>query len=292
MRPRTWIATGAGLGLAASMLTTALALAPLATFNTLMPKDAGGKLAADGVPYGAGARRTLDIYAPARPATGPLPVVIFFYGGSWASGDRGGYGFVGRALAARGFITVIPDYRIGPETVYPGFVEDGVAALRWVRAHIGTRGGDPDRIVLAGHSAGAYIAAMLALDARWLGRDRAAVKGFAGISGPYDFYPFDVGSSKAAFGAWPRPEETQPITWAGAGAPPTLLLIGGDDETVRAHNSQSLTAKLKAAGVPVTLRRYAGMGHVGMVTAFARPFRTRAPVLADVVDFAHGVTAR
>jgi acetyl esterase/lipase len=116
------------------------------------------------------------------------------------------------------------------------------------------------------------------------------IKGLIGIAGPYDFAPFDVPASIAAFGRWPRPVETQPVTWAGKGAPPTLLLIGEADDTVRAHNSEALAAKLRAAAVPVTLERYPGIGHVGMVTAIARPFRYRASVLADMARFARRVS--
>jgi acetyl esterase/lipase len=141
-----------------------------------------------------------------------------------------------------------------------------------------------------GHSAGAYIAAMLAVDDRWLGRDRQAVRGLVGLAGPYDFAPFDVDVSRAAFGAWPRPEETQPVHWAGAGDPPALLLVGADDKTVLPRNSEALAARLRAGGVPVTLRAYPKLGHVGMILSVARPFRGRAPVVADVAAFVRQVT--
>lgn len=288
---KTWL-----LGLAGGTAVLGLGLAawrlPLETFNTLVPKDGDSVLVAAGVPYGRDERQKLDIYAPRGGVAGSrLPVILFFYGGSWASGSRTGYGFVGRALAAKGFVVVVPDYRIGPAVTYPGFVEDGAAAVRWVEAHAQGYGGDPSRIVVSGHSAGAYIAAMLAVDDRWLGRQRAAIKGFAGIAGPYDFAPFDVPASQAAFGTWPDPAETQPVTWAGPGDPPALLLVGEQDDVVRPKNAESLAAKLSAAGVAVSLKRYAGVGHVGMVTTIARPFRYRAPVLEDIAAFVRAVSA-
>ena len=260
---------------------------PLSAFNTLVPKDITGKQIARDLRYGAHPRQMLDIYAPRGAAAGSSrPVVVFFYGGSWNSGTRRGYSFVGRALASRGFVTVIPDYRLVPEVRYPGFVEDGAAAVRWARDHAATYGGNPHRIVLVGHSAGAYIAAMLALDPRWLGDARDAVRGFAGLAGPYDFTPFDVAASRAAFGDWPDPAATQPVTWAGAGDPPTLLLVGGKDTLVSPRNSETLAQKLRAGGVRVDLRRYPGLGHVGMVTTIARPLRRRsAPVLDDLARF-------
>lgn len=266
------------------------ACSPLSLFNGLVPKDSGTELAARGVSYGGDARQRLDVYVPAGAAKTPRPVIVFFYGGSWDSGDRAGYAFVGRALAAKGFVTVIPDYRLVPAVVYPGFVEDGASAVRWARAHAKDYGGDGGRIVLAGHSAGAYIAAMLAVDGRWLGADRKAVRGLAGLAGPYDFAPFDKDASRAAFGQWPHPAETQPVTHADAGAPPALLLTGAEDTTVKPRNSKALAAKLRAAGVAAELKAYPGIGHVGILTAIARPFRGKAPVLADVVAFAEQVT--
>lgn len=267
------------------------ACSPLRTFDALVPKDAGSTQVAHDIGYGKGPRRRLDIYAPTSPPTGRLrPVIVFFYGGNWSSGTRSGYAFVGRALAAKGFVTMVPDYRLVPEVRYPAFVEDGAAAVRWAEAHAADYGGDPRRIVLVGHSAGAYIAGMLAVDERWLGADRAAVRGFAGLAGPYDFAPFDVAASRNAFGAWPRPAETQPITWAGSADPPALLLVGDADETVQPRNSEALAAKLKAAGVPVRVVHYPKLGHVGMITSIARPLRGKAPVLEDVAAFAKLVT--
>jgi acetyl esterase/lipase len=265
------------------------ACSPLSLFNGLVPKDGGARKVASAA-YGDGPRRMLDVYAPTRRGTDTRPVIVFFYGGSWSSGERGGYGFVGRALAARGFVTVIPDYRLVPQVTYPGFVEDGAAAVRWARANAVRYGGDGDRIVLAGHSAGAYIAAMLAVDGRWLGADRKAVRGLVGLAGPYDFAPFDVGASKAAFGGWPNPAETQPVTHADAGAPPALLLTGAADTTVRPRNSEALATALRRAGVAAQVKRYAGIGHIGILTAVSRPFRGNAPVVADVAGFASRVT--
>lgn len=265
------------------------ACSPLSLFNGVVPKDAGGRKVASAA-YGTGPRRMLDVYAPRRAGEGRRPVIVFFYGGSWSTGERSGYAFVGRALAARGFVTVIPDYRLVPEVVYPGFVEDGAAAVRWARSHARDYGGDGDRVVLAGHSAGAYIAAMLAVDGRWLGSDRKALRGLVGLAGPYDFAPFDVGASKAAFGRWPDPADTQPVTHADASAPPALLLTGAEDTTVRPRNSEALAAALQKAGVPAEVKRYPGIGHVGILTAVARPFRGKAPVVQDMAAFAERVT--
>jgi len=265
------------------------ACSPLTTFDALVPKDRGGLRVAQDVAYGPDPRQRLDVYAPRAPSTRPRPVVVFFYGGSWNSGTRAGYAFVGRALAAQGFVTIVPDYRLVPAVQYPAFVEDGAAAVQWTVAHAGEHGGNGRAVVLMGHSAGAYIAAMLAVDPRWLGDERATVKGLVGLAGPYDFAPFDVAASRAAFGRWPDPSDTQPVKWASAGDPAALLLYGTEDTVVRPRNSQALAAKLRAGGVPVSLRAYPKLGHVGILLALARPFRGRAPVLVDVSAFVRRV---
>lgn len=287
------IATRLLLPLAALLALPLLAIAcsPLKTFDAVVPKDAGSRLAARGVAYGTDPRQRLDVYTPTA-AGSDRPVIVFVYGGSWASGTRDGYQFAGRALAAQGFVTIVPDYRLVPQVRFPGFVEDVAAAVRWTESHAAEFGGDGQRIVLVGHSAGAHIAAMVALDERWLGQDRRAIRGFVGLAGPYDFLPLDPGAAQAALGSWPRPEETQPINFAGPGDPPVLLLAGADDTTVKPRNSTALGEKLRTAGVDASVTIYPDLGHIGIVTALSRTFRGKAPVLADTARFAHLVTAR
>jgi len=266
------------------------ACSPLRFFDTVMPKDAGSRLVLSGAAYGADPRQKLDLYAPTMPAARPWPVIVFMYGGSWNSGIREGYGFVGRALASRGFMVAIPDYRLVPTVRYPAFLEDNAAAVRWVIAHVGEYHGDPQRLVLAGHSAGAYNAAMLAYDPRWLGGARAAVRAMIGLAGPYDFLPSQLSSVIAAFGNAADPASTQPINHIGPGAPPALLATGDKDDLVAPRNSDTLAARLQAAGSPVERRRYPRVGHLGLITAIAEPFRTRAPVLDDMANFARHYT--
>ncbi len=277
------------MGAVLAVLAVVTMLQPLRVFNFLMPKDEGSARVATGIAYGEGTRRMLDIYAPNGDVR-DRQVIVFFYGGSWSSGTRKEYDFIGRALAAQGFVVVIPDYRLVPEVRYPDFLKDGASAVRWTRMHIHRFGGDGERIVLAGHSAGAYIAAMLSLDPHWLGVDRQAVRGLVGLAGPYDFLPFDKPASVAAFGHWPDPRDTQPVNHVGSDNPPTLLLLGSDDTTVVPRNSLTLAARLKAAGGRVRLILYHGIGHVGIATALARPFRSRAPVLDGIARFVRDVT--
>ena len=261
----------------------------LTTFDTLVPKDGGVRLAAHDVAFGPDQRQRLDVYRPAAAAR-DLPVIVFFYGGSWQTGAKGGYSWVARALAARGFVVVVPDYRLHPAARYPAFLEDNAAAVRWTIAHAREFGGDPARLVLAGHSAGAYNAAMLAYDPRWLGAEQKQVRGFIGLAGPYDFLPFDTQVTRDVFGAVPDLPSTQPVNFIDAGDPPAFLGTGDTDTTVRPRNADSLAAKLTAAGVAVERKRYAKLGHIGILTALAKPFRGRAPVLDDVAAFAAKVT--
>ena len=254
----------------------------------------GGRSAtrvATAVPFGTHGQ-TLDVWAPAGAGSAKRPVLIFWYGGGWVKGDRDAYAFAGRAFAKAGFVVVIPDYRKVPQVRFPAFLVDGAEAVAWTRDHAAGLGGDPGRIAFAGHSAGAYTAVMLALDSQWLkaaGVDPAIVKASVGLSGPYDFYPFDKKRSIDAMSRWPRPLETQPIQYARADAPPLLLVTSTADTEVRPKNAINLAAKLRSLGAPVELKNYKGLTHEEVVMALSKPFRDKAPVLADTVAFLHRV---
>ena len=263
----------------------------LTAFNTLTPKDPALRLA-QGQAYGQDARQTLDVYGPRGVRSG-LPVVVFFYGGGWYEGRRQDYAFAAQAIATRGFIVVVPDYRVFPQVVYPAFLEDGAHAVRWTQDHIGPLGGDPARIVLAGHSAGAYNAVELALDDKFLkaaGVELRHIRGVAGLAGPYDFLPLDVKASRDAFGAYPDLPSTQPIHHVRSDAPPMFLAHGTADNVVGIHNTRNLAAALTAAGAPVEMHFYEGVDHAGLALALSRPFRRKAPLLADLTAFLRRAT--
>lgn len=258
----------------------------LSYYDRVTGGTAGARLVAEGVPFGSHGQ-SLDIWAPDSTA-GALPVVIFWYGGGWAKGDRASYAFAGRALAREGFLVVVPDYRKVPQVRFPAFLDDGAEAVAWVQRSIAQHGGDPKRIAFMGHSAGAYQAVMLALDTKRLtaaGGDPAGVKAAVGLSGPYDFYPFDKPRSIAAFSQWPNPAETQPIAFARANAPPLLLVTSDADETVRPKNANNLGTKLRTLGAPVEVKNYGPLDHEEIVMALSVPFRAKGPVLADSVGF-------
>jgi len=258
----------------------------LTLLDQLWPGEGDVGRVAEGVVFDRKTGLRLDVWRPE--GTANLPVIVFYYGGGWAHGERGHYGFAARALAAKGFVVVVPDYRKVPQVRFPVFVQDGAGALRWVQDNIGQYRGDPRRVATMGHSAGAYIAVMLALNsdyARAAGVAPDFVKASVGLSGPYDFLPFDSKRSINAMRAWPRPFETQPVTYARRDAPPIMVVTGTADDTVKPRNAILLSQKLTALGGRVSFEAYEELGHEDVVMALSRPFRGKAAVLDDSTAF-------
>jgi len=263
-------------------------IATLNSLNDLLPGDSGVVRRVDGVAYGFDIRQRLDIYSPVGMQR-QLPVIVFFYGGGWNSGNRGGYAFAARALAARGFVVVVPDYRLVPQVRFPAFVIDAAAAICWTVDHIARFGGDPIQIATVGHSAGAHIAMLVTLDRHYLASvgKPGAVKAVVGLAGPYDFLPFDAKSAIDAFGREPDPELTQPIHFVSADAPPILLITGDADDVVCPRNTNASAAALRITGTPVEVKTYPGVGHVGILLALSKPFRGKADVIETIAKFLH-----
>ncbi|MBK8184568.1 MAG: alpha/beta hydrolase [Candidatus Competibacteraceae bacterium] len=278
----------AGMG-RAMVLVMALGLAACtssALINGLVPDT--GHTGPVSLAYGPGTRHRLDLYQPSG-SRKPAPVLVFFYGGSWLRGERADYRFAAAALAARGFVVVAPDYRLYPEVRYPDFLRDCAAAVGWALRQAPRYGGDPRRVYLIGHSAGAYNAAMVAYDARWLaaeGLSPRAIAGFIGLAGPYNFLPIQVPDVMPVFD-WPATSlDTQPIRHVTAAAPPTLLIVADPDEVVDPErNSAALAEALRRAGVPVEVKRYSSLNHYTTIGALAWPLRWLAPVLDDITEF-------
>jgi len=249
----------------------AAACSPIALFNTVASKDALQAPMTRAIAYGDGPRRKLDVYPAAPDAR--QPVIVFLYGGAWNSGRRQDYAWAARALAAKGFVVVVPDYRLAPEDPFPAFVEDAAAATAWAHRNAARFGGDRERIVLMGHSAGAHIAMMVALDRRFLDRadvPRTAIRGVVGLAGPYKFDPNEKGVLREAFGRYAEPDAVQPVTFVRADAPPALLLHGDADTRVRLSNSERLGRELSAAGAQAQVKVYPGVDHAGILCGAAR----------------------
>ena len=257
LRPyRGAIQAVAGLG---ALLTTLTACAPVDFLNAIIPTR--DLIITRDVAYGDKDKQKLDIYVPKMLAA-HAPVIVFFYGGAWQEGDKKDYLFAAQALASIGAIVVVPNYRVYPEVTFPGFNEDGAAAVAWTFKNIGELGGDTGKIFLAGHSAGAYVAMIAIVYGAW----RLA----------------DV---KPIFEVVPDMSVTQPITYARGDAPPLLLVTGDADTTVGPYNSQNLAKKIRGLGGKVEEHYYPGVEHVGSVLALTAMFRGRAPVLADITNF-------
>ena len=265
----------------------AAACSPLSLLNTLGPRDGGVRRVARDIPYGDDPRQQMDLYAPTAP--GPYPTLVFFYGGGWDSGSRSQYGWAAHALAARGFVVALPDYRIVPQVVFPAFIEDAAAATAKAAEVVGQYGGDPARLGVLGHSAGAHLAMMIALDRRYMaavGRPDL-IKAAAGLAGPYDFLPFDVAASQNAFGRAPDPTLTQPVTFVRRDAPPIWLGHGTADTVVHDEDTVILDQRMRAVGGRSEAKLYPGLDHADLIATFSPLFRKKATVLADVTDFFH-----
>jgi acetyl esterase/lipase len=238
------------------------------------------------VAYGPEARQELDVYRPLE-ARAPAPVVVFLYGGRWSSGSRDEYRLVGDALTRRGWVAVIPDYRLAPAASFPAWVEDGARAVRWARDNAARFGGDSARMFVVGHSAGGHTVALLALDEHFLrdaGVPAGAVKGFAALAGPVDtpWTDPDVQALMGPRAGWPA---TYPATHVDGAEPPLLLLHGGGDRTVSVQSSVRLAARIRERGGCSRAVVYPGVGHVQIVVALAAPRLGIATVLDDLDAF-------
>jgi acetyl esterase/lipase len=249
-------------------------------------QPSAGTVAHQNIVFDATDGLSLDVYAP--PNARNAPVVVFFYGGSWKSGKRQWYRWVGEALAAQGIVTVVPDYRQWPKVRLDGFMRDGAEAVRWAHDHAGDFGGDPTHLFVMGHSAGGHIAALLATDARWLGavgmkpRD---LSGFIGLAGPYDFLPLTNDDFIDMFGQTAEQQaRSQPVNFVEGDEPPALLLQGETDNTVKPSNALSLQRHYEARGEHVEVKLYPDTGHMGVLFGLGTG-KHKAPVLRDVVTF-------
>jgi len=271
------------------LLGLLLGCSPLKVLNAFTPGDTFNKTA--DLSYGSDPRNRLDVYTPVNAAS-DAPVVVFFYGGSWSSGSRSDYSFVGEALASRGIVAVLADYRLYPQVHYQGFLDDSARAVGWTREHIRQYGGDPQRLYVMGHSAGGYNAAMLALDPKWLAAVNmkpSMIRGWIGLAGPYDFLPIENPEVKPVFFFPNSPPDSQPINHVSAASPPALLMAARDDTLVNPErNTGGMARRLREEGVSVRELYFSKPGHGTLVAAFSRPMRGLAPVLDEVVAFVQG----
>ena len=270
--------------LAALAAAITAACTPLTLLNATVPRS-GYSVHRD-LAYGKEPRQKLDIYVPDG-LKAPAPVLLFFYGGNWQNGSKDDYLAFGEAFTAQGFVVAIADYRLYPAVKFPAFVEDGARAVRFVHDQASRYGVDPERIFIAGHSAGAYNAILLASDPHYLhdaGADLSWVRGAIGLAGPYDFLPLRDPALIDMFGGANR-SETQPIHLVDGRRPPMFLAAGAEDQTVLPRNTANMAARLRSFGSPVQQKIYPGVGHVGLLLSLTRWFRARSSLYADISSF-------
>jgi acetyl esterase/lipase len=244
------------------------------------------------IPYGPEPRHRMDLYLPKR-VSESAPAVLFFYGGAFISGHRREYRFVGQALASQGIITAIADYGLFPDHRFPDFVEDGAKAAAFLHKKLPDYGGDPQRLFTAGHSAGAYIAVMLASNPDYLraaGCDLTCLAGAIGIAGPYDFLPITNPTRIEIFGG-PDRVETQPIHFVDGARPPMLLLTGDRDVNIVPRNTENMAARMREHGNDVEAIVYPGIEHFRIILALAPLFRRMIPIRADIARFVSAARA-
>lgn len=269
---------------AAALALLLIGCSPITVLNTTSPSRHFDRVV--DVPYGDGPRQLLDAYIP-KNLVSSAPMVVFFYGGGWRDGDKDDYQFVASSLTEAGIIVVIADYRQYPAVVFPTFVEDSALATAWALGNAARLGANPDQVFIMGHSAGAHIAALLALDPKYLsavGVTGQPFAGLIGLSGPYDFLPIESGYLLDVF---PEPVRaaSQPVNFVSAAAPRTLLIHGSDDATVLPANSRNLATALRSAGADVETVFYEDVGHVRVVVALAPPLHFLSSTLDDSIAF-------
>jgi acetyl esterase/lipase len=215
------------------------------------------------LPYLQGARReaaanysdgkdTLDLYLPDGRRN--APVIVWYYGNQLMGGDKSEDAFIGRRLASAGFVTAVVNYRLSPAVSHPAHVEDAAASFAWVKRHIAEYGGDAERVFASGYSAGAYLVALLATDARYLAAHKLSPRDIRGVVPVSAFYWVERrgvapdrdmsvwGTDRAVW------VDASPAHHLHANAPPMLILYADRDEDWRREQNVEVAAAMKAAG--------------------------------------------
>jgi acetyl esterase/lipase len=262
----------------------ASACSPFAAINLLVPKS--GYMVHRGLAYGSDPRQKLDVYVPSG-ARGPLPVLLFLYGGGWQGGNRTDYLAFGQAFTSAGMVVAVADYRLYPQVKFPAFVEDAAGALAFLHDHAAHYGGDPNRVFVSGHSAGAYNAVMLASEPKFIeakGGRLGWIRGVIGLCGPYDFLPMSDPVYVDMFHGTNN-TDSMPTYHVTGKRPPMLLVAGTDDDTVSPQNSDDMADKLRSVGSNVKVIKYPGVGHIGIILPLVPGFRGKTSLRQDMIDF-------
>jgi acetyl esterase/lipase len=256
---------------------------PAALLNFGVPRT-GYQVERD-IVYGPHPRHRIDLYVPQEgdKREGRAPTILFFYGGAFRAGRKSECRFVGQALTKAGMTVAVPDYRIYPEARFPNFLQDGaMAAAKVLQLNFASGG-----LFLMGHSAGAYIAAMLGANESYLracGVAPSSIGGVIALSGRYHDSALQDAIAEAIF-CGPARDETRPASFLGDDCPPYFLAVGARESRTVLASKTELAAHLRRTGNEVEEHIYAGLGHAGIVAALTPRQRTRAPVWKDIVRF-------
>ncbi len=240
------------------------------------------------ISYGPLNRQSLDHYQPKTGST-QKPILIFYYGGGWESGEKSIYHFIGAELASKGFDVIIPDYRLFPEVKFPKFINDAALAYNWVWQHLAQKNERP--IVLIGHSAGAHIAALMAYDQTYLNKFSSAANpkfkpaGFIGFAGPYAFNPVTWHTTKDIFSTTKNEDLARPVAFINSKSPTSLLFHGEEDTVVKKWNMETLTKALKANKVEVEANLLPGISHIDIMLNIGLPLKQQKNILEKMMKF-------
>lgn len=236
--------------------------------------------------YNQETAQTLDLYVP-KSMNQSFPVLVFFYGGRWTDGSKEQYRFIADAFTKQGYLVAIPNYRKYPNVKSPAFTQDGASAIAWIHANIGQYRGDSENIFVAGHSSGAHIGALVCADPKYLKAHNLTpniIKGFAGLSGPYDFVPKED-DLKDMFGPPERYSEMQAPNFIKGQQPPMLLIHGLEDEIVLLKNAQNLEAAIAKNGGEVKLKTYKELNHIETVGSLMWFWDGKSDIKEQMIKF-------
>ncbi len=272
----------------------------------LLVQPAGLRAAADGVagvkvmsdiPYRSAGqldayeveRCKLDVYLPAVAGSTGFPTVVWFYGGNLTSGSKAGPKVLAASLAREGVAVVLPDYRLSPRAKYPAYIEDAAAAFAWTHGHIAGLGGRADRVFLAGHSAGGYLAFMVGLDAHYLQAEGLTLTNIAGVipvSGQTMTH-YTVRAERGLAQTTITADAAAPVFYCRKETPPMLVLYADHDMPAREEENQYLVAVMHWAGNErVTGRLIAGRDHGSIAS---RMVDAGDPARGALLDFVKGM---
>lgn len=260
--------------------TALAACAPVSILNGITPSSTFDRT--KNVSFGEGDRDELDIYRAEKPKSG-APVLMFVHGGSWDSGSKGIYKFLAEGFTKSGYDIVVPNYRIYPEAKFPNFLEDNAKAVAFTAETF------PDRkIVLIGHSAGAYNVLMLGLRDEYLsgaGVDRCAnISGIVALAAPTGIVPLDSEPLTIIFPDRFTADDAA-LNNVNGPAPAVFLGHGESDTTVYPKNSTALAEKITARGGVAQVELYPGQSHTDVIKVLSRHFDGDTTLKADIVKF-------